>query len=76
MSSGIWQRGKEEGVYGFLIEDIRKEVTRASKLVSKLLYSLYHKYCQYLRKSFPSHSLLEIDKTLILCSYFVKHSKF
>nr|XP_031309387.1 G2/M phase-specific E3 ubiquitin-protein ligase isoform X2 [Camelus dromedarius] len=33
MSSGIWQRGKEEeGVYGFLIEDIRKEVTRASKL--------------------------------------------
>lgn len=48
MSSGIWQRGKEEeGVYGFLIEDIRKEVTRASKLVSKLLYSLYHKYCQY-----------------------------
>lgn len=48
MSSGIWQRGKEEeGVYGFLIEDIRKEVTRASKLVSKLLYSLHHKYCQY-----------------------------
>ncbi|XP_059952341.1 G2/M phase-specific E3 ubiquitin-protein ligase isoform X1 [Mesoplodon densirostris] len=33
MSSGIWQRGKEEeGVYGFLVEDIRKEVTRASKL--------------------------------------------
>lgn len=33
MSSGIWQRGKEEeGVYGFLIEDIRKEVQRASKL--------------------------------------------
>lgn len=41
MSSGIWQRGEEEeGVYGFLIEDIRKEVNRASKLVSKLLYSL------------------------------------
>ncbi|XP_052041853.1 G2/M phase-specific E3 ubiquitin-protein ligase isoform X2 [Apodemus sylvaticus] len=33
MSSGIWQRGKEEeGVYGFLIEDIQKEVNRASKL--------------------------------------------
>ncbi|KAG8508731.1 G2/M phase-specific E3 ubiquitin-protein ligase, partial [Galemys pyrenaicus] len=33
MSSGIWQRGKEEeGVDGFLIEDIRKEVNRASKL--------------------------------------------
>ncbi|XP_038612475.1 G2/M phase-specific E3 ubiquitin-protein ligase [Tachyglossus aculeatus] len=33
MSSGIWQRGKEEeGFYGFLIEDIRKEVNRASKL--------------------------------------------
>uniref|UniRef100_A0A8C6QJ68 G2/M-phase specific E3 ubiquitin ligase n=1 Tax=Nannospalax galili TaxID=1026970 RepID=A0A8C6QJ68_NANGA len=33
LSSGIWQRGKEEeGVYGFLVEDIRKEVNRASKL--------------------------------------------
>uniref|UniRef100_A0A4X2JPI0 G2/M-phase specific E3 ubiquitin protein ligase n=1 Tax=Vombatus ursinus TaxID=29139 RepID=A0A4X2JPI0_VOMUR len=33
MSSGIWQRGEEkEGVYGFLIEDIKKEVNRASKL--------------------------------------------
>ncbi|XP_001368632.3 G2/M phase-specific E3 ubiquitin-protein ligase isoform X1 [Monodelphis domestica] len=33
MSSGIWQRGEEkDGVYGFLIEDIRKEVNRASKL--------------------------------------------
>lgn len=33
MSSGIWQRGtEEEGLYGFLIEDIRKEVNRASKL--------------------------------------------
>ncbi|XP_055989585.1 G2/M phase-specific E3 ubiquitin-protein ligase isoform X1 [Sorex fumeus] len=33
MSSGIWQRGKEEeGLYGFLLEDIRKEVNRASKL--------------------------------------------
>lgn len=39
MSSGIWQRGKEEeGVYGFLIEDIRKEVNRASKLVSTRLF--------------------------------------
>ncbi|NWU91264.1 G2E3 ligase, partial [Upupa epops] len=33
MSSGIWQRGKEnEGLYGFLITDIRKEVNRAAKL--------------------------------------------
>ncbi|KAM4898786.1 G2/M phase-specific E3 ubiquitin-protein ligase [Sylvia borin] len=33
MSSGIWQRGKEgEGVDGFLISDIRKEVNRAAKL--------------------------------------------
>lgn len=33
MSSGIWQRGKEEEeVYGFLVEDIKKEVQRASKL--------------------------------------------
>ncbi|XP_056201315.1 G2/M phase-specific E3 ubiquitin-protein ligase [Falco biarmicus] len=33
MSSGIWQRGEEdEGVDGFLIADIRKEVTRAAKL--------------------------------------------
>lgn len=34
MSSGIWQRGEEdEGVDGFLIADIRKEVNRAAKLV-------------------------------------------
>ncbi|XP_019407474.1 PREDICTED: G2/M phase-specific E3 ubiquitin-protein ligase [Crocodylus porosus] len=33
MSSGIWQRGEEdEGFYGFLINDIRKEVNRAAKL--------------------------------------------
>uniref|UniRef100_A0A674GSC3 G2/M-phase specific E3 ubiquitin protein ligase n=1 Tax=Taeniopygia guttata TaxID=59729 RepID=A0A674GSC3_TAEGU len=33
MSSGIWQRGEEdEGVNGFLITDIRKEVKRAAKL--------------------------------------------
>ncbi|CAN8215322.1 unnamed protein product [Coccothraustes coccothraustes] len=33
MSSGIWQRGEEdEGVDGFLITDIRKEVKRAAKL--------------------------------------------
>ncbi|XP_071602298.1 G2/M phase-specific E3 ubiquitin-protein ligase isoform X1 [Heliangelus exortis] len=33
MSSGIWQRGEEdEGVDGFLIQDIKKEVNRAAKL--------------------------------------------
>uniref|UniRef100_A0A8D0GXH9 G2/M-phase specific E3 ubiquitin protein ligase n=1 Tax=Sphenodon punctatus TaxID=8508 RepID=A0A8D0GXH9_SPHPU len=33
MSSGIWQRGEEEeGIYGFLIADIRKEVNRAARL--------------------------------------------
>ncbi|KAM9290684.1 G2/M phase-specific E3 ubiquitin-protein ligase [Morus bassanus] len=33
MSSGIWQRGEEdEGVGGFLIMDIKKEVNRAAKL--------------------------------------------
>ncbi|NXX91856.1 G2E3 ligase, partial [Centropus bengalensis] len=33
MSSGIWQRGEEgEGIDGFLITDIRKEVNRAAKL--------------------------------------------
>lgn len=51
MSSGIWQRGKEEeGVYGFLVEDIRKEVNRASKLVGKfffLLFILNTVNCQY-----------------------------
>jgi hypothetical protein len=55
MSSGIWQRGKEEeGVYGFLIEDIRKEVNRASKLVRKIfIHEIeYHKYYQYLREVF------------------------
>ncbi|NXL26404.1 G2E3 ligase, partial [Setophaga kirtlandii] len=33
MSSGIWQRGEEdEGIDGFLITDIRKEVKRAARL--------------------------------------------
>nr|XP_033809342.1 G2/M phase-specific E3 ubiquitin-protein ligase [Geotrypetes seraphini]XP_033809343.1 G2/M phase-specific E3 ubiquitin-protein ligase [Geotrypetes seraphini] len=33
MSSGIWQRGEEdEGIYGFLVEDIRKEVSRAKRM--------------------------------------------
>ncbi|XP_053138790.1 G2/M phase-specific E3 ubiquitin-protein ligase isoform X2 [Hemicordylus capensis] len=33
MSSGIWQRGEEEeGFYGFLPEDIQKEINRAAKL--------------------------------------------
>ncbi|XP_008101116.3 G2/M phase-specific E3 ubiquitin-protein ligase isoform X1 [Anolis carolinensis] len=33
MSSGIWQRGEdEEGFYGFLPEDILKEVNRAARL--------------------------------------------
>uniref|UniRef100_A0A8D0CC70 G2/M-phase specific E3 ubiquitin protein ligase n=2 Tax=Salvator merianae TaxID=96440 RepID=A0A8D0CC70_SALMN len=33
MSSGIWQRGEdEEGFYGFLPEDIQKEINRAVKL--------------------------------------------
>lgn len=39
MSSGIWQRGEEdEGVDGFLITDIKKEVNRAAKLVRSLWY--------------------------------------
>lgn len=34
MSSGIWQRGEEdEGIDGFLITDIRKEIKRAARLV-------------------------------------------
>ncbi|XP_069586352.1 G2/M phase-specific E3 ubiquitin-protein ligase [Ranitomeya imitator] len=33
LSSGIWQRGEEdEGIYGFLIDDIKREVNRARKL--------------------------------------------
>ncbi|XP_042302084.1 G2/M phase-specific E3 ubiquitin-protein ligase [Sceloporus undulatus] len=33
MSSGIWQRGEdEEGFYGFLPEDIQKEINRAGRL--------------------------------------------
>ncbi|XP_048804679.1 G2/M phase-specific E3 ubiquitin-protein ligase isoform X2 [Lagopus muta] len=37
MSSGIWQRGEEdEGIDGFLIEDIRKEVNRAARLVCNI----------------------------------------
>ncbi|POI31003.1 hypothetical protein CIB84_005245 [Bambusicola thoracicus] len=43
MSSGIWQRGEEnEGVDGFLIEDIRKEVNRAARLV-RMICSLQGK---------------------------------
>ncbi|XP_072195006.1 G2/M phase-specific E3 ubiquitin-protein ligase isoform X3 [Excalfactoria chinensis] len=37
MSSGIWQRGEEdEGVDGFLVEDIRKEVNRAARLMCNI----------------------------------------
>ncbi|KAM4014612.1 G2/M phase-specific E3 ubiquitin-protein ligase isoform 1-T2 [Anomaloglossus baeobatrachus] len=33
LSSGIWQRGEEdEGIYGFLFDDIKREVNRARKL--------------------------------------------
>ncbi|XP_063295486.1 G2/M phase-specific E3 ubiquitin-protein ligase [Pelobates fuscus] len=33
LSSGIWQRGEEdEGLYGFLLDDIKKEVNRAKKM--------------------------------------------
>ncbi|XP_069494602.1 G2/M phase-specific E3 ubiquitin-protein ligase [Ambystoma mexicanum] len=33
LSSGIYQRGEEdEGIYGFLVEDIRKELTRSKRL--------------------------------------------
>ncbi|XP_075701051.1 G2/M phase-specific E3 ubiquitin-protein ligase [Rhinoderma darwinii] len=33
LSSGIWQRGNDdEGVYGFLVDDIKKELNRARKL--------------------------------------------
>ncbi|XP_078515543.1 G2/M phase-specific E3 ubiquitin-protein ligase [Lissotriton helveticus] len=33
LSSGIWQRGEEdEGIYGFLPNDIRKEVARSKRL--------------------------------------------
>ncbi|XP_029449796.1 G2/M phase-specific E3 ubiquitin-protein ligase-like [Rhinatrema bivittatum] len=33
LSSGLWQHGKEaEGFYGFLLNDIKKEVGRASKM--------------------------------------------
>ncbi|XP_078418992.1 G2/M phase-specific E3 ubiquitin-protein ligase isoform X2 [Cetorhinus maximus] len=33
MSSGLYQRGKEnEGIYGFLAADIRKEIRRASRM--------------------------------------------
>nr|DBA14090.1 TPA: hypothetical protein GDO54_005105 [Pyxicephalus adspersus] len=33
LSSGIWQRGEEhEGIYGFLVSDIKKELSRARRL--------------------------------------------
>lgn len=35
MSSGVYQRGQDdEGVYGFLVEDIKREIRRSSRLVS------------------------------------------
>ncbi|KPP80079.1 G2/M phase-specific E3 ubiquitin-protein ligase-like, partial [Scleropages formosus] len=34
MSSGVYQRGDEdEGIYGFLVEDIKREIRRSSRLV-------------------------------------------
>ncbi|KAM8921247.1 G2/M phase-specific E3 ubiquitin-protein ligase [Pelodytes ibericus] len=37
LSSGIWQRGEEdEGIYGFLVDDIKKELNRAKKLRCKI----------------------------------------
>ncbi|OCT64766.1 G2/M phase-specific E3 ubiquitin-protein ligase isoform X2 [Xenopus laevis] len=37
LSSGIWQRGKEnEEIYGFLVCDIKKEINRAKKLMCGL----------------------------------------
>ncbi|MBN3277309.1 G2E3 ligase, partial [Polyodon spathula] len=37
MSSGVYQRGEEnEGIYGFLVEDIQKEINRSSRLSNTL----------------------------------------
>ncbi|XP_028677396.1 G2/M phase-specific E3 ubiquitin-protein ligase [Erpetoichthys calabaricus] len=37
MSSGLYQKGEEdEGIHGFLIEDIKKEIIRSSKLKCKI----------------------------------------
>ncbi|KAM5129182.1 G2/M phase-specific E3 ubiquitin-protein ligase [Mantella aurantiaca] len=37
LSSGIWQRGEEhEGIYGFLVSDIKKELSRAKRLRCKV----------------------------------------
>jgi len=39
MSSGICQRGEEdEDVHGFLVDDIKKEIRRSSRLVNAHLY--------------------------------------
>ncbi|XP_041070757.1 G2/M phase-specific E3 ubiquitin-protein ligase isoform X4 [Carcharodon carcharias] len=38
MSSGLYQRGKEnEGIYGFLAADIRKEIRRASRMLQEAM---------------------------------------
>lgn len=40
MSSGIYQRGEEnEGVFGFLVEDIKREIRRSAQLVRPLSLS-------------------------------------
>ncbi|KAF7251753.1 G2/M phase-specific E3 ubiquitin-protein ligase [Varanus komodoensis] len=46
MSSGIWQRGEdEEGFYGFLPEDIQKEINRAARLCQALSAGVFFFRC-------------------------------
>lgn len=54
-SCGVYQRGEEdEGIFGFLVEDIKQEARRSSRLVSASLelqiiiqHPLYSAVCDY-----------------------------
>lgn len=56
MASGICQRGGEdEGVHGFLVDDIVKEVQRASRLVCVDLVVINCSCLQWLMRSHSMH---------------------
>lgn len=39
MSCGVYQRGEEnEGVFGFLVDDIKQEIRRSARLVRRLSF--------------------------------------
>lgn len=68
MASGIYQRGEEdEGVHGFLVDDIVKEVHRASKLVCHCVFlSVTVETSPFLHLHIPPHIKLHGVKLSVL----------